>query len=300
MIPSWLHPVGTPGAGAALVVLLAASQQAFAQQPAVRPYTLPGSAVHRLESQAVGDTFEISVALPLGYEQTDGSYPVVIAMDADLAFAATAQIARLMQLRQELPEFVLVGVGYGDLAVALEKRRRDLTPTVDEGNPACDADGACGGAQQFARFIESELLPFVTSRYRVDPADRTLIGNSLGGLFGCYVLLREPRLFGRYLLGSPSVSWDGGWALATVRRPGIEGDLDARVYVGVGGEESNAVAGARDFVEQLRMQGLNGLSLTFRIFDGERHMSVQPMVVTRGLRVLFGTASGGVPRSRSP
>ena len=290
--------VGIAGTATVLTFLLAPCRQATAQQAGTRSYTLAASEVHRLASGAVGDTFEISVALPLDYAQSDRRYPLVIALDADLAFAAVAQIARLMQFRDELPQFVLVGIGYGDLPTALRKRRRDLTPAVDRDNEACAEPGACGGAERFAGFIETELLPFLRRRYRVDASDLTLVGNSLGGLFGCYLLLERPRLFGRYLLGSPTVSWAGGWALAAVSPSAVPRDLSARVYVGVGGDEGEDVLAARTFVERLQGLDRERLSLTFQVFAGERHMSVQPMAVTRGLRVLFGTAPAGVPQPR--
>lgn len=283
---------------AALLLLLVVPWQASAQRAEASPYALAGSAVHRLESRVVGDTFEVSIAVPLGYEGSDRRYPVVIALDADLAFAATAQIARLMQFRQELPEFVLVGIGYGTLDVALEKRLRDFTPTVDETKAVCGREAACGGAERFLGFIESELLPLVAERYRVDSADLTLVGNSLGGLFGCYVLARKPHLFRRYLLGSPTVSWDRGWAIEAIRQSGAEPDLDARVFIGVGGAEGDGVVGARALADRLRTAGPPGISVWFHVFDEERHMSAQPMAVSRGLRVLFGTAPAGAPRPR--
>jgi hypothetical protein len=234
----------------------------------------------------VGDAFEVNVALPLGYAQTNREYPLVIGLDADLAFGAATQTTRLMQLRQELPDFLLVGIGYGDLDTALEKRRRDFTPTIEEGTGACSSTTGCGGAERFAEFIESELLPFLAERYRVDLGDRTLVGNSLGGLFGCYVLLRRPQLFGRYVLGSPTVSWDDGWAIRTLRGMGLAAGLDARVYIGVGGEEGAGVTASRTFADTLRKID-PALSVTFEVFEGESHMSVQLFAVSRGLREVF-------------
>lgn len=276
----------------ALLSVLPVARPASSQE--IRPYTLAGTEVHRIASNVVGDTFEVSVALPLGYDQADRRYPVVIALDADLTFAAVAQISRLMQFREEVPEFLVVGIGYGDMQTALEKRFRDFTPTVDETNAACAVAGACGGAEQFAGFIASELLPFVAGRFRADLDDLTLVGNSLGGLFGGYLLLRRPDLFNRYLLGSPALAWDGSWMLDAIARMEMARDRTARVYVGVGGDEGMGVGHARTFVDRLQSLRLESLSASFQVFEHEGHMSAQPMVVTRGLRVLFGTAPGGV------
>lgn len=290
------RPIRTTLAAALIPALAAGAKRADAQTTEAPPYALAFSSVHRLGSPAVGDTFEVSISLPFGYEESGRRYPVVITLDADFAFAATAQISRLMQFRQELPEFVLVGVGYGDFGVALAKRARDLTPTVDEDNARCTSPTACGGAAAFADFIDSELVPFVAERYRIDRMDRTLVGNSLGGLFGCWVLLERPGLFGRYVLGSPTVSWDHDWAITAARDLTADGAAGP-VFVGVGGEEGAGVEGVRAFVDTMRQ---SGATLDFRVFEGERHMSAQPAIVFRGLRVVFGMAEpgGASPRSR--
>ncbi|MCL1114934.1 hypothetical protein L2703_15195 [Shewanella basaltis] len=38
-------------------------------------------------------------------------------------------------------------------------------------------------------------MPFVEQHFRVDTQQNTFVGNSLGGLFGAYVLLEQPTLF---------------------------------------------------------------------------------------------------------
>jgi uncharacterized protein len=54
------------------------------------------------------------------------------------------------------------------------------------------------------------LKPWVRERYDADPGDNAYFGNSLGGLFGAYVLLNEPATFQRYGLGSPSFWYHNG------------------------------------------------------------------------------------------
>lgn len=290
-----LHPAALRTC-AALALLAAVVQETSAQQAGSQPYVIAGSQVRRFASRAVGDTFEVTVATPPSYGQSAERYPVVITLDADLAFGAVAQIARLMQYGHEVPEFVLVGIGYGDFNTALVKRYRDFTPTVDSARTACASEGACGGATRFLEFIESELLPSLAARYRVDRADMTLIGNSLGALFGSYVLLRKPTLFRRYVLGSPGLGWDRNWAVRALRDWAPAADLDARVFIGVGGAEGTSVSADSEFVSELRRKSGPGLSATFHVFEGEQHDSAQPMVVSRGLRVLFATSPPGGSR----
>lgn len=258
-----------------------------AQEAAVRPYSLPGTEVHRVPSAAVGDTFLVAVALPAGFGAESRGLPLVVMTDADLAFAATAQIARLMQFRSEVPDFVLVGVGYGDTRTALRRRRRDLTPSVPPDTDVCSDAPGCGGADRFLRFIEEELVAFVEARYHTS-ADRTLVGASLGGLFGAFVLLGGSDAFRRYVLGSPTVSWDGrrlvdraaSGAADTARPP-------PAVFIGVGGAEGAAIADARALERAVIAARPDASFVRLDVFEGERHMSVQPMVVARGLRWVF-------------
>jgi len=57
-----------------------------------------------------------------------------------------------------------------------------------------------GGADNFKKFMQEELVPFIDSNYRTVKNDRTIAGLSFGGLFAAYVLFAEPSLFQRYIL----------------------------------------------------------------------------------------------------
>ena len=64
-----------------------------------------------------------------------------------------------------------------------------------------------GGAPEFIRFMRDELWPWLTDNFNVAD-DRTYVGDSMGGLFGTYVLLNHPGVFSRYVIGSPWICWD--------------------------------------------------------------------------------------------
>jgi predicted alpha/beta superfamily hydrolase len=162
------------------------------------PVSIPQSESFTFKPRAGGEAYRIYVGLPLTYGlQTQRRYPVVYALDADVGFATAVEITRFLALAGELPEVILVGIGYGvDFDTWRTRRVSDLTPV-----PVSSSPGS-GHAARFLDFIERELIPLIDGRYRTTP-DRTLSGYSLGGLFGTYVLWQRPGLFQRYILGSP-------------------------------------------------------------------------------------------------
>src|SRR3712207_3662198 len=101
-----------------------------------------------------------------------------------------------------MPEMIVVGISNTD-------RTRDLTPTRVARLPDNPNAGfpTSGGADKFLKFIETELIPMVESKYRTQPY-RALAGHSLGGLFAVHTLVTKPELFNSYIAVSPSLQWD--------------------------------------------------------------------------------------------
>src|SRR5947208_13717257 len=126
-------------------------------------------------------------------------------------------------------------------------RQRDLTQVAVPARPAMPFTGqlmstvTSGGASKFLAFMRDELIPFINGRYPTNPADRAYFGQSLGGLFGVYVLLTKPDTFTRYIIGSPSIWWGGEDALKLATDyEKTHDDLSATVFIGIGALEEDA------------------------------------------------------------
>jgi len=223
----------------AALILFAAHGRAEGQ-PTVEPtgpVLVPQTESFVVGSHATGTTYRISVGLPLNYGQEPGRrFPVLYAVDADANFASAVEITRFLALVGEIPEVIVVGIGYGtDLTTWLTRRGVDLKPesTMEP------ADS--GRASQFLDFIAGEVIPLVESRYR-SSEDRALFGYSLGGLFGTYVLFHRPGIFREYILGSPSYGSAGRIALQWPAAVGGTTPAPAGVvFTSVGTEESEAM-----------------------------------------------------------
>jgi predicted alpha/beta superfamily hydrolase len=157
----------------------------------------------------------------------------------------------------------------------------DYTPTP--GGPKGSGDGA-----KFLNFLKTELIPFMETNYRGDPARRILGGHSLGGLFTLYAMFSDPSLFWGYLAGSPAIPWDNNF---TVRQEEEfaknHKDLPVRLYFAVGGAEP-LVTPDVSFMQSLAARNYSGLHWDARVIEAERHSGVKPEFYNRGLRFLFG------------
>jgi predicted alpha/beta superfamily hydrolase len=249
------------------------------------PATIFHSEARLLKSGIVGQEYIISVWLPPSYEESERTYPVLYVLDANICFGLAADIVISLIFGREIPEIILVGIGYPIRSYRdwLSLRARDLTPTV-----MAEVPGS-GGADRFLSFLRTELLPFVKTSYRAHPTDRALAGYSYGGLFAQYALLTQPSLFRRYAVSSPYVVWDRDFILK------VEADyapshqtLSTTVFTSTGSLEKEAPA-MKDFEDILGSRRYAGLRQEFLVFDGETHLSVVAPAFMRGVKAIYAS-----------
>jgi predicted alpha/beta superfamily hydrolase len=285
---------------------------------------LPMTETRVIHSAIVGDDYRISIARPP--EGTGGAehrYPVVYLLDANGLFGIMAETVRLLVGGGEMPPAIVVGIGYpvATMAQTVAQRSRDFTPTADAPTEELlrillkrDSRVVTGGGADFLRFIREELRPLIEKSYPADPSDATFVGNSLGGLFGLYVLLHAPESFQRYVIGSPPVLWDQRFLMRLEGQyAATHKDLHAHVYLVVGSLESDLsrtlglppelhavereflrkvgnpdmVALFRGFAGQLQSRQYPGLELHSEVLEGESHASLPPIQISRGLRSVY-------------
>jgi hypothetical protein len=287
---------------AAVVILLGYGSPPTAAEEA--PFLLPDEVVHQMKSKFVDQVFEIRVQLPARLADGSERFPVLYVTDSygDVAFQGTNT---MMQLGGDIPRMITVGIGYHDVhpVNALRVRTRDLTPVAGDstipdmaamyrGLESAEISKTSGGAAEFLKFIVTELQPFIDEHYPTDPRDRGYFGDSLGGLFGLYVLFNQPEAFNRYIIGSPSVWWGNNAVLDDARAFLASGKpLNARVFLGVGALEAGIgfgmVSNTMVVDEMLRSARLKGLELTTQVFPGASHTSVIAINYVHGLQAVY-------------
>lgn len=285
---------------AAALLMLAPGVAALAQEAPGRAYVLSDTEVWPVPDPVSGRQYEVFVGLPPSYnEDATRRYPVLYIADADYGFPLIRSIARRINLEGPVTDdFILVGLSYAKGEDGMVSRRRDYTPVPQAGR------AGTGEAPGYQRYLRDTVLPFVEGRFRAAAGERVFMGHSYGALLGTQILLTEPTLFRKYILGSPSL-WYGKRAMFDLEAAYAKTarDLPAEVFLYVGEYEAvksgdrrynrstDMVKDLASFEKRLRSRGYDGLRVNSNVLVGENHLTVFPAGFTWG--ILQALPAGG-------
>jgi uncharacterized protein len=262
----------------AFVLLLLFCSASFAQAP-----TIPGVTTLRMKSEVLGEERTILVRTPAGYETNNVRYPVLYLTDGDGHIAHTSATIEFLARNGRISELIVVGITNTD-------RTRDLSPTQVK-TPAPGGNGlqfpTSGGGDKFLKFIETELIPDIEKRYRVQPY-RILAGHSLGGLFAIHALLARPELFNAYIAVSPALQWDNQ---VEVKRAEdffkAQKELKGTLYISLGHEPGPIDDAYHQFKQVLTRNPIKGFEWEEQQMEDEDHGSVVLRSHYFGLRKIY-------------
>lgn len=141
------------------------------------------------------------IQLPANYNPNKNEkYPVVYVLDGEVLLPTVNNVLGFYS-GGFTPEMVIVGISNTN------NRTRDLTTSKINEKYGMPFNEENGEANNFSKFIETELIPYIEKKYPVTTF-RTLIGHSYGGLFVLYTLIHHPQLFSNYVAIDPSLDWD--------------------------------------------------------------------------------------------
>lgn len=271
-----------------LVACLCLIQKVSAQVK-VTPLVL--GQTHEIRSTILNENRILNIYLPEGYQPNDTlRYPVVYLLDGGtdedfIHVAGIYQFNNFPWIRRG-PASIVVGIANID-------RKRDFTfpstlPAEQHRFPTA------GHSDLFRRFLKDELQPYIQRQFHTT-TDQTLIGQSLAGLFVCETFLKQPDLFNRYIMISPSLWWDDGSLLRNatelLKKQKV---VPAAVYLGVGKEglapcEKPHVmeVDANLLAEIIQTHRGASMRFTFDYLPEENHATITHQAIFNALRWMF-------------
>lgn len=267
------------GIAVSIAVLLLTPPTAHGQ--AAQAFDVPSRVT--IKSDVLGEERVVLVRTPPGYERGNERYPVLYMTDGDAQIAHTISTVAFLARNGRIPEMIIVGITNTD-------RTRDLTPT----NASMPLPGGraqpfptSGGADKFLKFIETELIPNIESKYRVQPY-RIFAGHSFGGLFAIHTMLSRPDLFNAYIAVSPSLNWDNEYELKRAEEFfKSHKEWKKTLYLSLGNEPGDIQTSFNRFNEILKQYQPKGFDWLSQQMMEEDHGSVVLRSHYAGLRKIF-------------
>jgi len=244
------------------------------------PFTL--GLIDKIQSIELSETRILNIYLPEGYSpDSSTTYPVIYLLDgsANEDFIHVVGIVQFLNMIESLPKSIVIGIANID-------RKRDFTfPTTIERDKKNYP--TTGSSVKFMSFIEKELQPYIQKKYKSN-STKTIIGQSLGGLFATEVLLKKPYLFDNYIIVSPSLWWDNESLLTFA--PGLlakQPNKKSKVYISVGSEGKKMEDDAKRLSEILKKGGNSDLQINFLSLPNESHLTILHNSVYKGFEILY-------------
>ena len=250
----------------------------------VSAFQIPRSNVIELVDPVSKRTYPLFIKLPRNYEKNkDKNYPVIYLTDAWYSFQIVSGATRFPMNTGKIAEVIIVGISYSKNSKGSESRVRDYTHSVDSTWKL-----ETGKAKEHALFIEKTVFDYIDNNYRTDMTKRTFVGNSLGGLFGAYIILTKPDMFNNYILGSPSV-WFKNNDILNIQAIPSKGKH--KVYIAVGSNETpsgdntshDMVLGAKTLASKLSNTNSYKIEVKLQEIHEANHETAFPTTAIQGL-----------------
>ncbi len=247
--------------------------------------------VDEINSTWLNEKRILNIYFPEGYSPNDSvKYPVVYLLDgsADEDFIHVVGLYQYNNFPwiNRIPKSIVVGIANVD-------RKRDFTfPTTIEDDKK--KYPTTGGSAKFLAFLEYELQPYIEKTHKTS-SDKTIIGQSLGGLVATEILFYKPHLFNRYIIVSPSVWWNN-YTIMDKKPQILEKNYSTKtdIYIGVGKEgmipgtqKRTMEKDAELLYKKIKAAKNDAVKVWFDYLPNENHATVTHQAVFNALRILF-------------
>jgi len=155
----------------------------------------------RIHSELLDQELELRVYLPEGYCQSESvAYPMIFFTEADrhMEFLATHLMGQISEA--SLPECILVGLPFVGMDDALHPELTHSKVLLMDDEAIL---GLFASQAKMLQVIEEELMPVVTSHYRIDGGNRVFFGQGHGAVLPLYAYLTRASCFDGYIFIDP-------------------------------------------------------------------------------------------------
>lgn len=231
----------------------------------------------QIKSEIFDKEREILIHLPVGYNESEDNYPVMVLIDGSWHFNHVSTMSDFLQQVQRSPGLIIVGVDHTN-------RLMDLTPPA-ETNPA---DSTIGGADRFLEYIETEVIPYIEQNYRTSQY-RLLAGSSLGGLFTFHTMMNRPDLFDAYISLSPSLWREEKRQVGKIidYLESNKSQFKSPLFMTVANETGATLEGVEEIAEYLENSPIKGLRWGYNHYPEESHISGTFRGMYDGIELVF-------------
>ncbi|WP_179345810.1 alpha/beta hydrolase [Winogradskyella ursingii] len=222
----------------------------------------------------------LNIYLPQTYKaNATTTYPVIYLLDGSIEedfihITGIVQFGSFSWVNM-LPKSIVVGIANVD-------RRRDFTYPTTIAQDKKDFPST-GSSKKFIEFIETELQPYIDANYKVTE-EKTIIGQSLGGLLATEILYTTPDLFDNYIIVSPSLWWDNQSILKLKPKEHI---TEKKIFIGVGKEGDIMERDAKTLFTTLKANAKENTKLHFKFFEKQDHGDALHLAVYKAFEMLF-------------
>lgn len=274
-----------------VIIAICGSSILNAQKVNKKQQNLNIGLIDQVESKILNETRTLNIYLPEGYSKNNvEKYPVIYLLDGSIN-EDFLHIAGLVQYNNfpwidRIPKSIVVGIANID-------RRKDFT-SPSNFNEIKTRYPSSGGSENFITFLEKELQPYIEENYNVKK-DKTIIGQSLGGLLATEILFKKPELFDKYIIISPSLWWNDG-ELLKLNPKILEENYPNRkdIYVGVGKEGLSPIfdhhvmeVDANILYDKIKSGKSKNITIHFDYLPSEDHATVTHPAVFNAFRLLY-------------
>lgn len=220
-----------------------------------------------IQSKLLNEDRVINIWVPENYNSTQDSFPVMYMPDGGIKedFPHVANTLAKLIAEQKIKPIILVGIEN-------TQRRRDLSGFTEVEKDK-EIAPVVGGSEKFRSFIQEELFPEISTHYRTTN-EKSILGESLAGLFVMETLFLKPEMFNNYIAFDPSLWWNNQQLVKSANEQLTKLPLSGKRIWFAGSDAADINVNTRELASIFETQKVNNLKWKYTDEPQEKHNTI--------------------------